>query len=228
MKRLNGFIIFTLILAVFSNQPKRIVDAAPIESRMQGDAVDPIEYQVFVPILFNNASNEPSPEVQIENLLNTQINGNPSEVVGAIVEGLFISPVVQQTANEMGWVSDAYNTLTSLQTARQTGDIGLAAVQQQLGEKFFAFDLGQTILILMGDGAFLIFQVDSAIQFQTIDPENPSSDLINLNTNEVYTINALEQYLYNGSNRLVFQTNIIRDGIDQWGRLIVIATPVTD
>jgi hypothetical protein len=228
MKRLNGFFLVVLMLVVIGNKSISTAQAKSMQAFKHGDAIDPIEYQVFVPILFNNASNQLSQEEQIENLLATQINGNAEQVVGTIFEDLFVSPVIQQPESNPNWISNTENTLTSKQTARLTGDIGLAAYSHLTGAKFFGLALGQTILIVMGDGAFHLYLVDSNLQFQAIDPGNPDSAYIHPTTSEILTFTQLEQSLYDGSGRLVLQTDITKDGIAQWGILVVTAVSLTD
>lgn len=228
MKRLNSFIIVILMLTLFGNRSISAAQAKSLQSINRGDAIDPIEYQVFMPLMFNNALNQPSEEEQIEHLLENQLNGNAEQVVGTIVEGMFVSPVMQQPEFDPKWISNIENTLTSLQNARLSGDIGLAAYNHQAGAKFFDLALDQTILIVMGDGAFLLYQIDSILQFQAIEPENPESAYIHPTTSEILSPTQLEQYLYDGSNQLVFQTDISKDGITQWGILVVIADLITD
>jgi len=228
MKRMNVFFLFVLMLAVIGNKSISIAQAKSLQTLKHGDAIDPNEYQVFMPLLFNYASNQPTEEEQIEYLLETQINGNGEQVVGSIVEGMFISPVMQQPESDPTWICNTENSLTSFQNARLTGDIGLAAFSHQAGAKFFDLALGKTILIVMGDGAFLLYQVDSIMQFQAIEPGNPESAYIHPTTSEILTPTQLEQALYDGSGRLVFQTDISKDGIAQWGILVVTADSITD
>lgn len=228
MKRLNGFIIVVLMLTLFGNRSIRAVQAKSLQTVNRGDAIDPIEYQVFMPLMFNNASNQPSEEEQIKHLLENQLNGNAEQVVGTIVEGMFISPVMQQPESDPKWISNTENTLTSLQNARLTGDIGLAAHSHQAGAKFYDLELGQTVLIVMGDGAFLLYRVDSILQFQAVEPENPESAYIHPTTSEILTPTELEQYLYDGSGRLAFHTDISKEGIAHWGVLVIIADLITD
>ena len=228
MKRLNGFFLIVLMLAVIGNKSITTAQAKSMQALKHGDAIDPIEYQVFMPLILNSASDQPTEEEQIEYLLETQVNGNAEQVVGTIVEDLFVFPVIQQPESDPTWISVAENTLTSLQTARLTRDIGLAAYSHQAGAKFFDLALGQTILIVMGDGAFLLYHVDSILQFQAIDPGNPESAYIHPTTSEILTSTQLEQALFDGSGRLVFQTDITNEGIAQWGILVVTAVSISD
>ena len=216
------------MLAVIGNKSISTAQAKSLQALQHGDAIDPIEYQVFMPLLFSYASNQPTEEEQIEYLLETQINGNAEQVVGSIVEGMFISPVMQQPESDPTWISNTENSLTSFQNARLTGDIGLAAYSHQAGAKFFDLALGKTILIVMGDGAFLLYQVDLIMQFQAIEPGNPEFAYIHPITSEILTPTQLEQALYDGSGRLVFQTDISKDGIAQWGILVVTADSIMD
>jgi len=216
------------MLAVIGNRSISIAQAKSLQTLKHGDAIDPNEYQVFMPLLFNYASNQPTEEEQIEYLLETQINGNAAQVVGSIVEGMFISPVMQQPESDPTWISNTENSLTSFQNARLTGDIGLAAYSHQAGSKFFDLALGKTILIVMGDGTFLLYQVDSIMQFQAIEPGNPESAYIHPTTSEILTPTQLEQALYDGSGRLVFQTDISKDRIAHWGILVVTAVSIMD
>jgi hypothetical protein len=147
-------------------------------------------------------------------------------VRGVYVPGLFALSVRQQPAGNAGYVSTAANTVTQFGMAANYGVTGLLAHNYLAGRSFSALVAGQVVSVVYGDGSVKKYAVSGIYQFQALDPTNPSSDFVNLNTGARLTASNLFGQMYGGAGHLTFQTCIARDGNSSWGRLFIIATPI--
>ena len=105
------------------------------------------------------------------------------------------------------------------------GNIGLLAHNYLSGALFFDLKMGDVVQLVYGDGNFEEYEVTQMHQYQALTPLSPTSDFLDLETNERLTAATLFQKMYGGPYHLIFQTCIERDNNDTWGRLFVIAEP---
>jgi len=170
-------------------------------------------------------SNTPSAIPAFDTFVKSVTDGS-NGVRGVYVSGLFALSVRQQPAGNAGYVSTAANTVTQFGMAANYGVTGLLAHNYLAGRSFSALVAGQEISVVYGDGSVKKYAVSGIYQFQALDPTNPSSDFVNLNTGARLTASNLFGQMYGGAGHLTFQTCIARDGNNSWGRLFIIATPI--
>ena len=79
---------------------------------------------------------------------------------------------------------------------------------------------------MYGDGTYRTFRISAQHRFQALDPNNPNSNFVDLETGA--TLSALDVFnqMYTNADQVTFQTCIAQDGVASWGRLFVTATPV--
>ena len=154
-------------------------------------------------------------------------NGQADIVRGVYVPDVLASPVVQQPADNANYVSSNQGQLTQFSTAAQFSNIGLLAHNNLSGKSFSQLEVGQDIRLVYGDGTVEHFVITQVLSFQALQPTDPYSSFRNLNNNENLTVEQLFNKVYGGDRHLTFQTCIAANGISTWGRLFVIAVPIS-
>jgi len=147
-------------------------------------------------------------------------------VAGVYVPGVLALPVKQQPANHPGYVSASNGIATQFQ-ATAKGIIGLLAHNDLAGAQFFDLSAGQVVWIVYGDGALKRYRVTRIHRFQALESKNPYSQLVNLETGVMASSAQVFNQVYTGEDHITFQTCIAKNGDATWGRLFVIATPVS-
>jgi hypothetical protein len=166
--------------------------------------------------------------------------GGPSSLLGSAIipsvrtpirsvwaPNLFTYPVVRQPDRDFTFVSTERNTLTQFGLATEYDNIGILAHNYLAGRDFFDLKVGKQVYIIHDGGHAEAFTVTSVLQYQALDPENPFSDFRDLNNNLVLSATEMFSRVYTGRYHVTFQTCIARSGDDSWGRLFVIAEPVS-
>ncbi len=135
--------------------------------------------------------------------------------------------VIQQPAGSPGFVSQEANQLTEFGMAAEAGNVGLLAHNYLAGTSFSGLTNGDVVILVYGDGHTENYLVTNVLQYQALDPYNPYSDFKDLQRQT--TLSAAEVFgqVYRGERHVTFQTCIQSDGNSSWGRLFVIAEPVT-
>jgi hypothetical protein len=134
--------------------------------------------------------------------------------------------VVQQPAGNAGYVSTRANVVTQFGMAASYGVTGLLAHNYLAGRSFAGMAGGQQVYVVYGDGTVKKYAVSAVYQYQALDPSNPSSNFVDLNSGAQISASNLFGQLYTGGDQVVFQTCIQRNGNASWGRLFVVATPI--
>ncbi len=156
------------------------------------------------------------------------VNGNARAITGVYVPNLFALPVVQQPKGQPGYVSRQPDTLTLFRMAQDYGTIALLAHNDLSGEIFFNLKQSQYVYLIYGDGKQKLYRVTQLDTYQALQPNSPYSNFIDLSQpGKVLSVEDLFYRIYAAGDRLVFQTCIEKDGQLSWGRLFVIAVPVT-
>lgn len=151
--------------------------------------------------------------------------GAASQVTGVYVAEVFAFPVVQQPSGQPAFVSQMDNTLTQFGMASSYGSLGFLAHNTLAGESFTDIELYQQITVVYGDGHYITYQVMDIRSFQATAPSSPYSSFIDLETHKTLSASDLFLETYGTKNSLVLQTCITASGIDNWGRLFVLAVP---
>lgn len=164
----------------------------------------------------------------LPSFIDSIIDGNAAELRGIYVEGLIAFPVVQQPYGNPGYVSSTDAVVTQFSVASEVGNLGLLAHNHLAGAVFPQLKKGDTIILIYGDGHTQGFLVDDIQQYKATDPLSPYSYFKDLSSDT--TLSALDLFnkVYRGDYHLTLQTCIENEGNLSWGRLFIIANPVSN
>ena len=154
-------------------------------------------------------------------------NGQSGILRGVYVPGVLALPIVQQPVGYPGYVSQNDNEITQFGMATEVGNVGLLAHNYLSGASFTNLLPGQEVRLIYGDGTVEYFVVDQVLQYQALQPYNPSSEFRDLETDITITAEELFRQVYRGERHITFQTCIEANGNSSWGRLFIIAQPKT-
>lgn len=149
--------------------------------------------------------------------------------MGVFVANTLAAPVVQQPANNPGYVSTESGLVTQFNLAAQFGSLALLAHNYLTGNTFFNVRKYQVITVVYGDGHAEFFLVTDIREYEALSPTSPYSEFVQLNRPRSDRISATELFydVYAVADRLVLQTCIDANGISSWGRLFIIARPIS-
>jgi hypothetical protein len=153
-------------------------------------------------------------------------NGDAKVLRGVYVDKVFALPIIQQPANNAGFVSGNDGEITQFGMASQYGNVGLLAHNHLSGKSFSELAVGQEIRLVYGDGRTEVFVVSEVLHYQALQPTSPYSSFRNVDKDEpTLTAEQMFKRAYFGDRHVTFQTCIEANGNLSWGRLFVIATP---
>lgn len=155
-------------------------------------------------------------------------DGDPNALRGVYVEGRIAFPIVQQPYGNPGYVTSEDSVVTQFSMASEVGNLGLLAHNHLAGATFSQLQPGDTIILVYGDGRTQGFVVENLLQYKATDPLSPYSYFKDLATEE--TLSALDLFnkVYRGDYHLTLQTCIENEGNLSWGRLFIIARPISN
>jgi hypothetical protein len=154
-------------------------------------------------------------------------NGVRGDLVGIFVEDVLALPVVQQPAGDTLYVSRDLGNVTQFESARLNGVVGLLAHNYLSGELFYRLELSQVVNLVHGVGHVTRYLIEDIQRFEKLEGDFYSSNYVNLETGEVLTTPELFRQMYTGNDKVTFQT-CIKNGSDwSWGRIFIIATPLS-
>ena len=230
MKRTNLFLSAVLVLlfaGFYSVAPVIAADGLP--PVLNGSPIDfpPETFTVFLPAISNSGTASLSAESDpLADLIDGVVNGQADQVVGVYVSDLLSMPVVQQPEGDSTFISSTDNTITQFSAATMFDSTGLLAHNTKAGSQFFDLEINQQAVLIFGDGTTHSYRIESIHSYQALDPNNPYSDFIDLSDNSQLSSNDLFLETYGAGDQLVFQTCIAAEGINSWGRIFIIATPL--
>jgi hypothetical protein len=155
-------------------------------------------------------------------------DGQAGIVRGVYIPELLAAKVLQQPANQASYVSPVNGIVTEFANAKTYGNIGLLAHNYLAGAHFSEIELGDEIRIVYGDGKVEYYIVKEILRYQALEPNSPTSDFVDLDNKERETAASLFRKTYTGQRHVTLQTCIYADRNMSWGRLFVIAVPVTE
>ena len=154
-------------------------------------------------------------------------NGETDVLRGVYVPDVLAFPVVQQPANNAGYVSYVDGELTQFGMATQFGNVGILGHNNLSGRFFFDLAIGQEVRLVYGDGKVEYFVITQILKYQAFQPNSPYSEFRDLSDDTRLTAEQLFKKVYGGNRHVTFQTCIAANGISTWGRIFVIAEPRT-
>lgn len=164
----------------------------------------------------------------LDSFIETVKDGSISTLRGVYVQGVMAYPVIQQPANNAGYVSSLNGRLTQFKMASTYGTVGLLAHNYLAGASFSQLKEGDIITLVYGNGRTSSFMVTDIQSYKAHTPTSPNSNFTDLETNDFYTAEQLFKKVYTGEYHLTLQTCIEKDGDLSWGRLFIIAKPITE
>lgn len=156
-------------------------------------------------------------------------NGDARVLRGVYVEDVLALPIVQQPSGSPGYVSGRDGEITQFGMASQYGNVGLLAHNFLSGKSFMELVAGQKVRLVYGDGRVETFVITEVLRYQALQPTSPYSSFRNLDNNdETLTAEQMFRRVYQGDRHVTFQTCIEAYGNSSWGRLFIIAVPVSE
>jgi hypothetical protein len=154
-------------------------------------------------------------------------NGEANQVVGIWVDNVLALRVVYQPSTNPGYVSTEDEVATYfLYPWKKAGNHGLLAHNYLAGRYFFNLSVGDIISLVWGDGNYEDFEITQIKDFQALQPDNPYSNFMDLDTGEQLTVNSVFLEVYMGDYHTTLQTCIAQGSETEWGRQFVLAPPL--
>lgn len=155
-------------------------------------------------------------------------NGDAKTLRGVYVENALALPIIQQPSGNPAFVSNNDGEITQFGMASQYGNIGLLAHNHLSGKSFAELAVGQQVRLVYGDGKIETFVIAEILRYQALQPTSPYSSFRNLDeTDETLTAEQMFKRVYLGDRHVTFQTCIDAYGNPSWGRLFIIAEPIS-
>jgi len=181
-----------------------------------------------IPITGMEISEPETLEVQdFSSFLSEVQTGAVEQITGLYVPDVFAFPVIQQPPGHPEFVSSSDQELTQFGMATEYGSLGLLAHNTLAGEEFSKITPDMLIIVITGDGHYSIYIVKEIRRFQAYSPFSPYSNFYDLDTGDILTATDVFRQTYMVQGSVILQTCIASKGIDNWGRLFIIATPVS-
>ncbi len=172
------------------------------------------------------AVEEKSTFISLDEFTEGVSDGSGQAIRGVYVQDVLALRVVQQPAGEPAFVSATKGTVTQFGMASSNGTTGLLAHNFAAGKLFSGLGQGQVVNVVYGDGSVKSYMISKILRFQALEPNSPSSNFVNLDTNEQLSAAGLFSQVYTGSHHVTFQTCIQEGSVDSWGRLFILADPM--
>lgn len=117
--------------------------------------------------------------------------------------------------------------MTRFQTADKYGSTGFLAHNYLAGAEFFSLKVGDRIDLTIENEEKQSFWVFSIRKFQALAPCSYYSDFVDLDSGQKFTASELFMTFYGQDDLVVLQTCIEKDGVKSWGRIFIMAYPVS-
>ena len=111
--------------------------------------------------------------------------------------------------------------------AAEYDNVGLLAHNTLSGRFFSGLAIGQEVRLIYGSGKVEYFIVTEILRYQALQPASPYSDFRDLHGGGLISAGELFKRVYTGERHVTFQTCIEAEGNLSWGRLFILAKPVT-
>jgi hypothetical protein len=163
----------------------------------------------------------------LQAFVNRVKTGKAEDLVGVYVPEVFAAQVAMQPTGDAGFVTPRPNFVTQFSLASRFGSTGLLAHNYLAGKSFSQLSENQTFHLIYGDGSVSTFMVTDILRYQALEPNSVSSTFKDLDNSESLTSSELFLKVYNRPGMVIFQTCISANGNSAWGRLFIIAEPLT-
>jgi hypothetical protein len=153
-------------------------------------------------------------------------DGQADVVRGVYVPGVLAMRVMQQPADDPGFVLRMGGVVTQFREAALNHVIGLLAHNDLAGVSFSNLKVGQEVRIIYGNGRVDYYVVNRLVRFQALPSGSEGENYVDLSSNITYSAQDIFSMFYNGKVHVTFQTCILQGGNSSWGRLFVTALPI--
>jgi hypothetical protein len=154
-------------------------------------------------------------------------NGKAEVLAGIYIPELLAAQVTQQPAGNAGFVTSWPNFVTQFSTAHKLGSIGLLAHNHLAGQTFSQLGKNQTFQLVYGNGTTSTFVVTEILRYQALEPNSVSGKFRDLEKGESLSASDLFLKVYDRPGMIILQTCISAKGNSAWGRLFIIAEPLS-
>lgn len=152
-----------------------------------------------------------------------------NQYVGMIVPKLFTLPIAQQPTGRPDFVSNEPEVVTEFSLTREYGSTGLLAHNHLAGLNFSKLKENDLIVLVTANKEYKLYKVDKILSYQALSPNSPYSNFVDLkDSSRILSAVDLFMEVYTEEGSLVIQTCIAQGNEPSWGRLFVLAFPVTD
>jgi hypothetical protein len=138
---------------------------------------------------------------------------------------IFSFPVIQQPVDSSVYVSPLPDWVTQYRPPTEAGVTALIAHNYLAGQKFYDLKVGQQVWLFYEDHTVRPYIVTSVNKFRKVSPTLLTSDLVNLETQEVLTSNEAYDRYYTGPHHLTLQTCLEGNGRLDYGLTFIVAEP---
>lgn len=170
---------------------------------------------------------EPRVKVPADRSIEPVLQEETKWVHRVTVPDLFSYNVIQQPQDKPYFVSSERDLVTEFSLPKKYGNIGLVAHNDLAGNLFSRLNVGQQIHVTYQDGHTDQYTVNAIYRYRALEPTKTESQFVDLASEKVYSASEVFVQMYTGESHLTLQTCIYADGDKSWGRLFVIAIPVT-
>jgi hypothetical protein len=157
--------------------------------------------------------------------MDSVVNGEADTLRGVYVPDVLALPVEQQPKNDSNYIHMEPDLATQYHPAARFGVAGILAHNTLAGQLFFDIKIGDVVTLVYGDGSTQRYQVTQISQFQA---RLAHHDYVDLEDGEIVSGAELFEEMYTGTDHVTFQTCIFAEGNASWGRLFVVATPISE
>ena len=155
------------------------------------------------------------------------VNGQAEELRGVFIPRVMAARIVQQPNGHNEFISPREGILTQFGLSSEYGATGLLAHNYLAGEKFSLLEPGKVFYLVYGDGKVSRFVVREVERYQALDPLSLTSRFVSLQDKSLFSATELFERVFNRPGQVIFQTCIAKGGESSWGRLFIIAEPLS-
>lgn len=150
----------------------------------------------------------------------------PEGEIGVYLVGKKFFRIEQQPWRDPTFVSNRRNVVTSFSLPKNYGNLGYLAHNSLAGAFFFDLDIGDEVMVLPEFGNSLHYRITQIMKYRALQPRNPRSRFINIQTDQQCSAGDVFRQVYTGAEHMVLQTCIAKDDVPEWGRIFIIAEPI--
>lgn len=169
----------------------------------------------------------PDDETSLSIFIEAVTTGNADNITGLYVPDYGGFYVIQQPSSLDGTVSPVEGVLTQFKRPASGGVVGLLAHNFASGKWFEKFEVGDVFFVISGDGGIKKYRLSEKVRYRAVNGKNTLTDFIDLSSGDLRNVDQVYERVYSGKPHLTLQTCIQQDDDLTWGRLFLLADPVS-